>query len=113
MITVKSCGEFLSALMIAVHESEGNTQPKRKCRSVFFPNFFSWLLINIKSHMVSNFRGPVAGSDLHSVWEGGKEWNGMKKEEEYFRNILFFPLFGSLSRREWKGMERPFSCLRV
>jgi hypothetical protein len=37
----------------------------------------------------------------HSVWEGGKEWNGMEKKE-YFKNILFFPLFGSLSKREWK-----------
>jgi hypothetical protein len=31
-----------------------------------------------------------------------------KKKEEYFKNILLFPLFGSLSMREWKGMERPF-----
>jgi hypothetical protein len=31
----------------------------------------------------------------------------------YFKNILSFPLFGSLSRREWKGMERPFPCLGV
>jgi hypothetical protein len=49
---------------------------------------------------------------LHSVWEGGKEWNGMEKKE-YFKNIFSFPLFGSLSRREWKGMERPFPCLGV
>jgi hypothetical protein len=27
------------------------------------------------------------------------EWNG-KKKKEYFKNILSFPLFGSLSRRE-------------
>jgi hypothetical protein len=27
------------------------------------------------------------------------EWNGKK---EYFKNILLFPLFGTLSRREWK-----------
>jgi hypothetical protein len=36
---------------------------------------------------------------------GGKrmEWNGMeKKKKEYFKNILSFPLFRSLSRREWK-----------
>jgi hypothetical protein len=26
---------------------------------------------------------------------------GMEKKE-YFKNILSFPLFGSLSRREWK-----------
>jgi hypothetical protein len=39
--------------------------------------------------------------------------NGMEKKKEYFKNILFFLLFGSLSRREWKGMERPFPCLRV
>jgi hypothetical protein len=31
-----------------------------------------------------------------------KEWNG-KKKKEYFKNILSFPLFGSLSRREWKN----------
>ena len=31
----------------------------------------------------------------------GMEWNGMEKKE-YFKNILSFPLFGSLSRREWK-----------
>jgi hypothetical protein len=42
------------------------------------------------------------------------EWNGKKKEEEeYFKNILSFSLFESLSRREWKGIERPFLCLRV
>ena len=42
------------------------------------------------------------------------EWNGKKKKkEEYFKNILSFPLFGSLSRREWKGIERPFPCLGV
>jgi hypothetical protein len=40
------------------------------------------------------------------------EWNGMEKKE-YFKNILSFPLFGSLSRREWKGMERRFPCLGV
>jgi hypothetical protein len=46
---------------------------------------------------------------------GRGERNGMewKKKKEYFKNILFFPLFGSLSRREWKGMERPFPCLGV
>jgi hypothetical protein len=27
------------------------------------------------------------------------------EKKEYFKNILSFPLFGSLSRREWKGME--------
>ena len=32
----------------------------------------------------------------------GIEWNGEKKEEEYFKNILSFFLFGSLSTREWK-----------
>ena len=44
---------------------------------------------------------------------GGKgiEWN--EKKKEYFKNILSFPLFGSLSRREWKGMERSFPCLGV
>ena len=43
---------------------------------------------------------------------GGKEieWNGKKK---YFKNIFSFPLFGSLSRREWKGMKRSFPCLGV
>jgi hypothetical protein len=40
---------------------------------------------------------------------GGK---GMEKKE-YFKNILSFSLFGSLSRREWKGMESSFSCFRV
>jgi hypothetical protein len=40
----------------------------------------------------------------------GMEW---KKKEEYFKNILSFPLFRSLNRREWKGMERPFPCLGV
>jgi hypothetical protein len=48
----------------------------------------------------------------HSVWERGKEWNGMEKKE-YFKNILSFSLFGSLSKWEWKGMERPFPCLGV
>jgi hypothetical protein len=33
---------------------------------------------------------------------GGKEWNEMEKKKEYFKNILSFFLFGSLSRREWK-----------
>ena len=41
---------------------------------------------------------------------GGKEMecNGTKwkKIYIYFKNILFFPLFGSLSRREWEGMKR-------
>jgi hypothetical protein len=37
-------------------------------------------------------------SKEHSVWEGGKEWNGMEKNE-YFKNILSFSLFGSLSKR--------------
>jgi hypothetical protein len=37
------------------------------------------------------------------------EW----KKKEYFKNILSFPLFGSLSKREWKGMGRPFPCLGV
>jgi hypothetical protein len=41
----------------------------------------------------------------------GIEWK--KKKKEYFKNILLFPLFGSLSRSEWKGMERPFPCLGV
>jgi hypothetical protein len=50
---------------------------------------------------------------LHSVWEGRNEWNGMKKKKEYFKNIFSFPLFGSLSRREWKEMERPYPCLGV
>jgi hypothetical protein len=44
---------------------------------------------------------------------GRREMNGKKKKKKNFKNILFFPLFGSLSRREWKGMERPFPCLRV
>jgi hypothetical protein len=35
------------------------------------------------------------------------------EKKEYFKNILPFPLFGSLSRKEWKGMKRPFSCLGV
>ena len=37
--------------------------------------------------------------DLHSVWEGGKEWNGMEKKE-YFKNMLSFPMFGSLNMTE-------------
>ena len=50
---------------------------------------------------------------------GGKrmEWNGKIYIYIYiyiyFKNILSFPLFGSLSRRKWKGMERPFPCLGV
>jgi hypothetical protein len=36
----------------------------------------------------------------------GMEWNGMEWKNIYiyiyFKNILSFPLFGSLSRREWK-----------
>jgi hypothetical protein len=45
---------------------------------------------------------------------GRGERNGIEwKKKEYFKNILSFPLFGSLSRREWKGMERPFPCLGV
>jgi hypothetical protein len=35
----------------------------------------------------------------------GMEWKN--------KNILSFPMFGSLSRREWNGMERPFPCLEV
>jgi hypothetical protein len=42
----------------------------------------------------------------------GMEWN-RKKKKKYFKNIISFPLFGSLSKREWKGMERPFPCLEV
>jgi hypothetical protein len=38
---------------------------------------------------------------------------GGGKKKKKFKNILFFPLFGSLSMREWKGMERPFHCLGV
>jgi hypothetical protein len=41
------------------------------------------------------------------------EWKGKKKKKKYFKNILFFLLFGSLSRREWKGMESSFPCLGV
>jgi hypothetical protein len=44
--------------------------------------------------------------------EKGIKWNEKKKKKN-FKNILFFSLFGSLSRREWKGMERPFPCLGV
>jgi hypothetical protein len=42
-------------------------------------------------------------------------WNEKKKKKkkEYFKNILSFPLFGSLSTREWEGMERSFPCLGV
>jgi hypothetical protein len=44
----------------------------------------------------------------------GMEWNGKKKKKKKkFKNILSFPLFGSLSMREWKGIERPFPCLGV
>ena len=35
------------------------------------------------------------------------------EKKEYFKNILSFPLFGSLSKREWKGMEIPFPCLTL
>ena len=38
------------------------------------------------------------------------EWNGKKF---FFENILSFPLFGSLSRREWKEMKSSFPCLGV
>ena len=51
---------------------------------------------------------------------GGKKWNGIEEKKKiyiyiyiYFKNILFFPLFESLSRRAWKEMERPFFCLKV
>jgi hypothetical protein len=43
--------------------------------------------------------------------KNGMEWK--KKIIIKFKNILSFPLFGSLSRREWKGMEIPFPCLGV
>jgi hypothetical protein len=32
---------------------------------------------------------------------------------EYFKNILSFPLFGSLSMRELEEMKRSFPCLGV
>ena len=36
--------------------------------------------------------------DLNTSFRWGKK----KKKKEYFKNIISFPLFGSLSRREWK-----------
>ncbi len=44
---------------------------------------------------------------------GRGERDGMKKKKKNFENIFLFPLFGSLSRREWKSIERSFICLRV
>jgi hypothetical protein len=55
---------------------------------------------------------PNAGTNT-PFGRGEKNWNGMEKKKEYFKNILSFPLFRSLSKREWKGMERPFPCLGV
>jgi hypothetical protein len=42
--------------------------------------------------------------NLNSVWGGGGggEMNGMEWKN---KNIFSFPLFGSLSRREWNGMK--------
>jgi UDP-N-acetylglucosamine:LPS N-acetylglucosamine transferase len=34
--------------------------------------------------------------------EKGMEWKNKKKIKNYFKNILSFPLFRSLSMREWK-----------
>jgi hypothetical protein len=38
-----------------------------------------------------------------------KKWN----EKYYFKNIIFFLLFGRLIRRECNDMERLFPCLEV
>ena len=61
----------------------------------------------------------LAKTTLHHMiktipFGGGKgiEWNGIYIYI-YFKNILSFPLFGSLSMRELKKMERSFPCLRV
>jgi hypothetical protein len=60
----------------------------------------------------------LAKTTLHHMIKtipfGRRERNGKKKKKKkYFKNILSFPLFGSLSMRELKGMERSFSYLGV
>ena len=49
----------------------------------------------------------VWNTDYHSRTvtlhlRGGKGMEWKKKKKKYFKIILFFPLFGSLNRREWK-----------
>jgi hypothetical protein len=59
----------------------------------------------------------LAKTTLHHMIKtipfGRRERNGMEYIYIYFKNILSFSLFGSLSMRELKGMERSFPCLGV
>ena len=66
---------------------------------------------------VSPMKNSKVWGGISLTLVGRGERNGMEWKNIYiyiyFKNILSFPLFGSLSRRKWKGMERPFPCLEV
>jgi hypothetical protein len=64
-------------------------------------------------HTTNDYRGESKREILRECKRDLNTPFGREKKEEYFKNILSFSLFGSLSRREWKGMEIPSPCLGV